>query len=69
MYPQMDPSQFGIRKIVIKRGEKADSAMEYIKDKTDRVLVIIYEFESNEARNKILDMWIKAQQMMSMVKG
>ena len=69
VFPQIDPSQFGIKKIVIKKGEKAESALEYINDKRDRTIIIIYEFESKEARDHIIEMWKKAQQMMSVVKG
>ena len=69
MIPRIDPSQFGLSKIVIKSGEKAETVIDYVKDKRERTVIIIYEFESKEARDHILNMWVNAQKMMNMVKG
>ena len=66
---RIDPSQFGIRKIIIKSGEKADTIHGYISDKKERIVVIIYEFENKESRDHVLNMWKQAQMMMNMVKG
>jgi hypothetical protein len=62
----VNPAQFGIKKIVVKKGEKVEDVKNYVSDKAERVIVVIYEFESKESRDAILNAWKQAQALMQM---
>jgi hypothetical protein len=62
----VNPAQFGIKKIVIKKGEKVEDVKNYVSDKSERVIIVIYEFDSKESRDAILNAWKQAQALMQM---
>jgi hypothetical protein len=62
----INPAQFGIKKIVIKKGEKVEDVKNYVSDKAERVIIVIYEFDSRESRDAILNAWKQAQALMQM---
>jgi hypothetical protein len=62
----VNPAQFGIKKIVIKKGEKVEDVKSYVSDKAERVIIVIYEFDSKESRDAILNAWKQAQALMQM---
>jgi hypothetical protein len=62
----VNPAQFGIKKIVIKKGEKVEDVKSYVSDKSERVIIVIYEFDTKESRDAILNAWKQAQALMQM---
>ena len=64
-----DPSALGISKIVLRRGEKLDDVVDIVLKQKEKVIISVYIFESKEARDRFIEMWGKAAQMMQMMGG